>query len=111
MNKNQPTITSCKFCGKNSFSEPVSFRGTTNRYHSSYFLYARCLNCHSICNLSINDPDYSDYVTGERTSWLKIKRFTTFLHQLNITKNKSLVDYGCGRGALLLELNKRGYKV
>ena len=99
----------CRLCGKSSFSERTSFLGTTEKYKDASFVYARCLSCRTINNLSLAQPDYSGYLTGENVSQRKVQRFLNLLQQLKIKKEELILDYGCGKGALLSSLQKNGY--
>ncbi len=99
----------CKLCGGKAFSEQSLFKGSTDKYKTEFFKYGRCLTCGSINNLNLNEVDYADYATGTKISHLKVKRFERFLEENGIGKNSLILDYGCGNGALFLELKRRGY--
>lgn len=98
-------------CGSEEFGKPAKFYGTTKRYRKSRFDYAVCKRCGSITNLTIQEPDYSDYVTGKGISDIKVNRFVKLIKQMSISKSSKLLDYGCGNGALINALNKKGYNV
>lgn len=101
----------CLFCQGTAFTEQAYFPGTTNHYKDFRFIYARCQGCNSIKNTTTNNIDYGDYPTGKSISPLKVQRFLKLLQQQRITKQDSILDYGCGNGALLSALRKKGYTV
>jgi len=102
-------MIACKLCSGKVFKEQTLFKGSTDKYKTEFFKYGRCFTCGSINNLSQDNPDYSDYATGTKISHLKVKRFERFLEKNGIGKHSLILDYGCGNGALFLELKKRGY--
>jgi len=99
----------CRCCAGTYFEENEYFRGTTDVYKNSYFLYARCKRCGSINNLSMDNPDYAHYITADGIGILRVNRFKQLLSELLINKMAHILDYGCGKGALFLALKNQGY--
>jgi hypothetical protein len=104
-------MKTCLFCKNNLFEGMVSFTGTTKQYLKDKFIYGWCNACGSVCNLSINDPDYTNYVTGKSISFIKVKRLVNLFIRLKVKKRDSILDYGCGNGALVNSLGEQGYSV
>jgi SAM-dependent methyltransferase len=104
-------LVRCRICGNGSFAENTRYSGTTERYHHRSFLYGRCQKCRSINLLETISPDYTDYFTGQTVSKLKVNRFSSLLSRLDINSQHTILDYGCGKGALVKALLKKGFQV
>jgi hypothetical protein len=100
---------SCLYCGSKEFIEHSNFKGSTSRYAEGSFTYARCSGCKSFNNLGSHEIDYSDYINGDSVSEIKVNRFISFIKKLNF--DGEILDYGCGNGALVKALNKKGFHV
>ena len=98
-------------CGCNDVEFIASLRGTTLRYISEFFSYSKCIKCNSLICTNMQQPNYSDYKTGGSISERKTKRMISLFNQINVTKKHSILDFGCGNGALVQKLNKNGYNV
>ena len=103
------TISNCPLCGSTSFLEHSSFVGTTLRYRNRPYRYARCKTCLSIVRLGVEPVDYTGYVTSKSLPKLQIRRFARFLESLEVQKDDNILDFGCGSGTLLSELQRLGY--
>ena len=101
----------CLLCQGTSFTEQAYFSGTTDRYKDLQFIYARCQGCGSIKNTTTENIDYTDYPTGKSISSHKVQCFLKLLQQQHITTSHKILDYGCGNGALLSALCKKGYDI
>src|SRR3989344_816667 len=99
----------CRFCGSDSYLERADYKGTTERYKEGMCCYARCGQCDSLNNLSLSNPDYGRYTTGTSISKLKVNRLIRLLRNLKVSKNDAILDYGCGNGALVKAMIRKGY--
>jgi cyclopropane fatty-acyl-phospholipid synthase-like methyltransferase len=101
--------TACRFCGCKSFSNRTIFKGTTEKYKNETYTYGRCSDCRSILNMSTDNPGYDNYPTGKTISRAKVRRFAALLNRCRIKKEARILDYGCGEGALFLQLREMGF--
>ena len=99
----------CNLCGGSSFSEHTEFLGASLRYRNLSYIYARCDACHSIIRLSGGAIDYTGYVTSQHIPKLPFRRFANFLATCEIGKQDNILDFGCGNGAMVSQLNDLGY--
>lgn len=106
---NTQNTYNCILCGKSLFTEFVPFAGTTIQNKECSFDYARCKNCNSILRLSNIDANYMMYPTWGNVSKLSLNRLLRFFSSCKIGKNDSILDYGCGSGALVSKLKKKGF--
>lgn len=74
------------------------------------FLYGKCLLCGSLRRLDLNKIDYTGYITGETVSLRKVKRLKHLLEQNGVLPGNLILDYGCGKGALVRALQEAGYQ-
>lgn len=97
-------------CGGSTFGEKAEFLGTTRNTEGKKFGYARCALCGSINSMSNTNPDYTGYATGSAISGAKAHRFVKFLRECGVKEDSTILDYGCGNGALVMMLHSLGFR-
>jgi SAM-dependent methyltransferase len=103
-------MVSCLFCKNESFIGHANFSGTTELYAGQTFTYAKCTTCDTLCNVTTQDIDYSNYGSGKKIFKLRTLRYIRLLNSSGITTSDSILDYGCGSGAFTFALRNHGYQ-